>query len=151
MSRCRPRRNRPQPPQAATAQARPRLRPRAEAVPLGILQRVLLVEEPEQGSKESQADGRPGHWRLDNVSGGAGEPLDAAVRAEVDMPEAGLKVELLIRRNRDAALPASHTLELKFASTGDRAERPGFATSACRRCVRTRPSVERRWRASRCR
>ncbi len=89
-----------------------------EAVPLGILQRALLVEEPEQGSKEFKQTAGRVRWRLDNVSGGAGEPLDAAVRAEIEVPEAGLKVELLLRRNRDAALPASHTLELKFVSAG---------------------------------
>jgi hypothetical protein len=105
----------PQPPQAATAQA-PAAPAPAEAVPLGILQRVLLVEEPEQGSKEFKQTAGRVRWRLDNVSGGAGEPLDAAVRADIEVPEAGLKVELLLRRNRDAALPASHTLELKFAS-----------------------------------
>ncbi len=84
--------------------------------PVGILQRVLLVEEPEQGSKEFKQTAGRVRWRLDNVSGGAGEPLDAAVRADVEVPEAGLRVDLLMRRNRDAALPASHTLELKFVS-----------------------------------
>lgn len=105
----------PLPPQAATAAA-PSAPAPGEAVPLGILQRVLLVEEPEQGSKEFKQTAGRVRWRLDNVSGGAGEPLDAAVRAEIEVPEAGLKVDLLLRRNRDAALPASHTLELKVAS-----------------------------------
>ncbi|MHB2165783.1 hypothetical protein [Alsobacter sp. R-9] len=87
---------------------------RTEPAPIGILQRVLLVEEPAEGTKEiRQTPGRV-RWRLDNVSGGAGEPLDAAVRAEIEVPDAALKADLLLRRNRDAALPASHTLELKF-------------------------------------
>ena len=91
--------------------------PPAETAPLGILQRVLLVEEPEQGSKEFKQTAGRVRWRFENVSGGAGEPLDAAVRADVEVPEAGLKVGLLLRRNRDAALPASHTLEMKVDSS----------------------------------
>lgn len=85
--------------------------------PIGVLQRVILVEEPAEGSQDvKQTNGRV-MWRLDSVSGGAGEPLDAAVRAEVDLGDAGLKADILIRRNRDTALPASHTIETKFSAT----------------------------------
>jgi hypothetical protein len=84
---------------------------------IGVLQRVILVEEPAEGSSEPrQTNGRV-LWRMDSVSTGASDPLDAAVRAEVDLADAGLKAELLFRRNRDAALPASHTIELKFGAT----------------------------------
>jgi hypothetical protein len=87
---------------------------------LGVLQRALLVEEAAQeGGELRQTQGKV-LWRLDSVSAGAGEPLDAAVRAVVDLSDSGVKADLLIRRNRDAALPASHTLELKF-SGGDTA------------------------------
>ena len=87
--------------------------------PIGVLQRVILIEEPPEGSQDvRQTIGRV-RWRLDSVSSGPGEPLDAAVRADVDLPEAGLKVDLLIRRNRDAALPASHTIELKFSAAAN--------------------------------
>jgi hypothetical protein len=89
--------------------------PASEPVP--VLQRAILVEEPNEGSKElRQTVGRV-LWRLDSVPGGVGEPLDAAVRAEVDLSDAGLKAEILIRRNRDAALPASHTIETKFVAS----------------------------------
>jgi hypothetical protein len=89
--------------------------PAGPAVP--VLQRAILVEEPNEGSKElRQTVGRV-LWRLDSVPGGVGEPLDAAVRADVDLSDAGLKAEILIRRNRDAALPASHTIETKFVAT----------------------------------
>ncbi|MFO1150833.1 MAG: histidine kinase [Alsobacter sp.] len=88
-----------------------------EAPAIGVLQRVLLVEEPAEGSSEPrQTNGRV-LWRMDSVSTGANDPLDAAVRAEIDLADAGLKAELLLRRNRDAALPASHTIEIKFTST----------------------------------
>ncbi|WP_293868753.1 histidine kinase [uncultured Alsobacter sp.] len=101
-----------QPPQQTASIPAPQ-----QAAPIGVLQRVILIEEPPEGSQEvRQTQGRV-RWRLDSVSSGPGEPLDAAVRADVDLPDAGLKVDLLIRRNRDAALPASHTIELKFAAT----------------------------------
>jgi hypothetical protein len=90
----------------------------SDAAPaIGVLQRVLLVEEPTEGSTEPrQTNGRV-LWRMDSVSSGANDPLDAAVRAEIDLADAGIKAELLLRRNRDAALPASHTIEIKFIST----------------------------------
>lgn len=87
--------------------------------PIGVLQRVILIEEPPEGSQEVRQTAGRVRWRLDSVSSGPSEPLDAAVRADIDLPEAGLKVDLLIRRNRDAALPASHTIELKFSAASN--------------------------------
>ncbi|WP_460450529.1 histidine kinase [Alsobacter sp. SYSU BS001988] len=86
------------------------------SVAIGVLQRALLVEEAAEGATEiRQTVGRV-LWRLDNVPAGAGEPLDVAVRADVDIADAGLKADVLIRRNRDAALPASHTIEMRFTA-----------------------------------
>jgi hypothetical protein len=97
--------------------AAPAQQPAAANQPVPVLQRAILVEEPNEGSKDlKQTVGRV-LWRLDSVPGGVGEPLDAAVRADVDLSDAGLKAEILIRRNRDAALPASHTIETKFLAT----------------------------------
>jgi hypothetical protein len=91
---------------------------------IGVLQRVILVEEPVEGSKDvRQTLGRV-MWRLDSVSTGSGDPLDAAVRAEVDISDAGLKADILFRRNRDAALPASHTIETKFSADAKAANGP---------------------------
>lgn len=101
--------------------AAPTPSPGAQPAPsIGVLQRVILVEEPAEGSNEPRQTLGRVMWRMDSVSGGAGEPLDAAVRAEVDLADAGLKAEILFRRNRDAALPASHTFETKFTAS-DRA------------------------------
>jgi hypothetical protein len=87
------------------------------AGPVSILQRAILVEEAAQeGGELRQTPGKV-LWRLDSVSAGSGEPLDAAVRAAVDLGDGLLKVDMLIRRNKDGALPASHTLELKFNSS----------------------------------
>jgi hypothetical protein len=55
-------------------------------------------------------------WRLEAVSAGQGQPLETAVRAVVEIPDANLTLNLLLRRNLDSTLPASHTLELAFAT-----------------------------------
>jgi hypothetical protein len=38
------------------------------------------------------------------------------VRAVVEIPDAGMVLNLLVRRNSDPTLPASHTVELNFAT-----------------------------------
>ena len=53
-------------------------------------------------------------WRLDNVSRGLGQPLAIGVRAEIDLPEAKLKAVMLIKKNTDEKLPASHLIEIRF-------------------------------------
>ena len=98
--------------------------PRADAAPgtvtspaIPVLQRAILVEEASEGSQEVRQSVGKVLWRLDSVAVGPGQPVDAAIRAEVDLAEAGLRADVLIRRNRDTALPASHTIELRFAAT----------------------------------
>jgi hypothetical protein len=44
----------------------------------------------------------------------AGQPDDVAVKADVDIPAAGLKLTMSFRRNTDQSLPASHLIELAF-------------------------------------
>ena len=83
------------------------------ALPLGA--RAILVLEPEDPRQQPVvAQGRT-VWKLDSVSGGPGQPIDTAVRGTSEFGDSGLTLELMFRRNRDAALPVSHTLELKFA------------------------------------
>lgn len=96
--------------------AQPQQAPAGASAAIGVLQRALLVEEAAEGTTEiRQTVGRV-LWRLDNVPAGAGEPLDVAVRAEVEVADAGLKADVLLRRNRDGALPASHTVEIRFTA-----------------------------------
>jgi hypothetical protein len=65
-------------------------------------------------------------WKLDAVNAGQGQPLQSVVRATVEFPEAGFSLNLLIRRNLDPTLPASHTVELAFTT------RPGEPGRAVR-------------------
>lgn len=53
-------------------------------------------------------------WRLENVSGAPGQPMSSAIRGDVDIPDAKLKISLLFQKNNDSALSASHTINISF-------------------------------------
>jgi hypothetical protein len=89
--------------------------------PVATGARAILVQEPEDPRQPPKiAQGRT-VWKLDSVSGGPNQPLDTAVRGTSEFGDSGLSLDMVLRRNRDAALPVSHTLELKF-SQGDKAQ-----------------------------
>ncbi|MGX7703856.1 histidine kinase [Methylobacterium sp. Gmos1] len=92
--------------------------PRPSPTPdIAVAQRGTLYEENgPQGSAPKATQARV-VWRLDAVNGGQGQPLQTVVRATVDVPDAGLSLAMVLRRNTDATLPASHILELTFAPT----------------------------------
>ncbi|MHB8886131.1 MAG: hypothetical protein ACYC5H_13845 [Methylovirgula sp.] len=74
---------------------------------------ALLVEAPDAPNKVKTYVGTV-VWRLDNVSGGAGQPLGTAVHADIDVPADKLKAVLTFQKNMDASLPASHTITVVF-------------------------------------
>ncbi len=83
--------------------------------PLPVAHRAaLLVEAPDTPEKVKTYIGSV-VWRLDNVPGGAGQPLGTAVHAEVEIPEAKVRMTLDLQKNTDASLNASHTIEIRFA------------------------------------
>ena len=53
-------------------------------------------------------------WRTEPIKGGAGQPADIAVRADIEIPDRKFKMTMSFRRNTDTSLPASHTAELTF-------------------------------------
>jgi hypothetical protein len=53
-------------------------------------------------------------WRLENVGGGPGQPVGSAIRGDVDIPDGRMKMSLLFQKNNDAALSASHTINVSF-------------------------------------
>jgi hypothetical protein len=79
---------------------------------------ALLMEAPEEQSKVKAFLGTV-IWRVDNVSNGPDEPLSMAVRAEVDIPEQALQAAIIIQKNFDSTLPASHTMKLSFSVRPD--------------------------------
>ncbi|AWN53965.1 histidine kinase [Methylobacterium sp. 17Sr1-1] len=108
----------PAPAPAAPAAAPPGGAPRPSPTPdIAVAQRGTLYEENgPQGSAPKATQARV-VWRLDAVNGGQGQPLQTVVRGTVDVPDAGLSLAMVLRRNTDATLPASHILELTFTAT----------------------------------
>ncbi|WP_020179727.1 hypothetical protein [Methylopila sp. M107] len=89
--------------------------PSDAAQPAGplVAQRAVLYEEgPNQQSGEALTGSVL--WRTESVSGGSNQPLDTALRGEIEIPARNLRAVVTIRRNADATLPASHTIEVQF-------------------------------------
>jgi hypothetical protein len=55
-------------------------------------------------------------WRTEMVAGAQGQPPQLAIKALLDVPEARMRGEITIQRNRDPAFPASHTIQVQFVS-----------------------------------
>lgn len=75
---------------------------------------ALLIEAPDTPEKVKTYIGSV-VWRLDNVPGGAGQPLGTAIHADVDIPDAKVRMTVDIQKNMDATLNASHTIEVRFS------------------------------------
>ncbi|HYF52786.1 MAG TPA: histidine kinase [Salinarimonas sp.] len=105
--------------------ASPPAAPAAPAAPrndtVAVAQRAVLYEENPADPRTPRAMAGRAVWRLDAINAGQGQPLETAVRATVEVAEAGLTLNLVMRRNLDTTLPASHTVELSFATGGDSA------------------------------
>ena len=82
---------------------------------LSSYQRAMLYEEdPDNPAAELRAAAGSAVWRLD-----AEDPDDPGIVAQVRVPDMGITMTMTIRRNLDADLPASHTIELDFVNAGD--------------------------------
>ncbi|MFY9656755.1 MAG: hypothetical protein WAK01_09240 [Methylocystis sp.] len=57
-------------------------------------------------------------WRLENAGGADGGQLRPAIRGDVDFPDAKVKATILIQRNVDQALSASHTISIAIKFLG---------------------------------
>lgn len=107
---------------AASAEAKPE--PKSELQPALMpapatkpappdAQRVVLFEEDPADPNGKRSTGWVS-WRVDQTPATAGGSAEPAITAEVNVPERALSLTMTIRRNLDKALPASHTIELKF-------------------------------------
>ena len=81
------------------------------ALPVG--QRAIFYQE-RTGSQAGTAQAGATIWSIVQESPGGDAPLEPAIRAEANVPELGLTLELTIRRNTDTTFPASHMIELFF-------------------------------------
>jgi hypothetical protein len=86
---------------------------------IAVAQRAVLYIEPTDGSQAPRALNGRVSWRVEAQNPGRGQPLETIVRADVEIPEAGLSLAFTIRRNFDAAFPASHIVGLRFQRTSD--------------------------------
>jgi len=90
--------------------------PSSEAAQPGVAvaqRAVLLQEDPADAQKVIAKQGNVA-WRLDTESPGSGQQLETVVKASFDFTDEKLHGEVVFRRNTDPALPASHTVEIRF-------------------------------------
>ena len=80
----------------------------------GVAQRAVFYEEDPANLQTPRAQVGRVTWRLEDVNPGQGQPLEKAVTALVEIPDAGMAMRMVLRRNLDTTLPASHTVELTF-------------------------------------
>src|SRR5207237_8640411 len=111
------------PPREAATPARPKITDRIgqpSAQPSGppVAQRVVLYEEEPDDPAGKRFVGTV-LWRTEMRPATPGRPPELAVRGDVDVPDRQMKVTLSFRRNTDASLPASHTVEIVFTLSGD--------------------------------
>jgi hypothetical protein len=83
-----------------------------------VAQRVVLYEEDPSEPAGKRFIGAA-TWRAETVTPENKQAPDLAVRCDVEIPERRLTMIMMIRRNRDQALPASHTVEIKFSVPQD--------------------------------
>jgi hypothetical protein len=99
------------------------------APPVPARQEVIVAQKAaiyeETGDPNQQALILPARvaWRVDSVNVAQGQPAQTAIRADVESPEAGLAMTMLIRRNNDPTLPAAHLIQLTFAPMAGTAPR----------------------------
>ena len=101
----------------ATPQQRPKIpdrigQPQQTDEP-AVAQRVVLYEEDPNDPQGKRLLGTA-VWRTEMMAPAPGRPAELAVRADVEIPERRLTMTWTLRRNADASLPASHTIEILF-------------------------------------
>jgi hypothetical protein len=80
-----------------------------------VAQRAILYEEtPDQ--KGGTAFQGSIVWRVERA---ASNPAETVLRGDINIPERDISVGLLIQRNTDATLPASHTIDVQFTLPAD--------------------------------
>jgi hypothetical protein len=89
----------------------------ASNIPIAYRAAILLQAPSEPGGVKTYVGTVV--WRRDAANRGPNQQLSSAIRADIDIPEAGLKTSMTIEKNYDAALSASHTLTVRFDPAAD--------------------------------
>jgi hypothetical protein len=90
----------------------------------GVARAALLVETPNDPQKP-KVDVGAATWTLVPAGTGPAQAAGPAVQADIDIPEMKMHVTVTIRKNVDASLPATHTIDLRL-TFADGAEIKGF-------------------------
>jgi hypothetical protein len=87
--------------------------------PIAVAQRAeFYVAYPNQPDKVEHIYSGSVLWRLENTGGADGGQLRPAIRGDVEFPDAKVKATILIQKNVDPALSASHTISIAFKFQG---------------------------------
>ncbi|MDR6631338.1 hypothetical protein J2X72_000109 [Phyllobacterium sp. 1468] len=81
------------------------------ALPIG--QKAFFYEE-RSGQDAGTADAGGVVWSVVQESPGNDLPPEPAIKADVTIPDRGINLRMIIRRNGDKSLPASHLVEMIF-------------------------------------
>jgi hypothetical protein len=90
--------------------------PRAE---IAVAQRAVLYIEPADASQPPRGIQGRVSWRVEAQNAGQGQQLETVIRADTEIPDVGLSLVFTIRRNTDAAFPASHIVGMRFQRSAD--------------------------------
>ena len=104
----------PQPasPPAAAPPVNPAPPAPAQSVPIAYRAALLIQASSEPGGVKTYVGAVI--WRRDSVNAGPSQQLTPVIRADIDVPDAGLKASMTIEKNDDATLSASHTMTIRF-------------------------------------
>lgn len=78
-----------------------------------VAQRATLYEEAPDRQGGTASAGTV-VWSVETAPGKDGGAAETQLRGVVDLPDPKIKMTLLVRRNTDATLPASHTIDIQF-------------------------------------
>jgi hypothetical protein len=92
----------------------PKLSPMPED---GVIEKAVLYEEDPADAEGRRFDGSVS-WRTETIKT-YGQADELAARAEVEIASRGFRMTMLLKRNLDPALPASHVIELTVAVSGN--------------------------------
>ncbi|WP_298355420.1 hypothetical protein [Rhodoblastus sp.] len=84
----------------------------AQSVPIAYRAALLIQAPSEPGGVKTYVGSVI--WRRDSVNSGPNRQLTPVIRADIDVPDAGLKASMTIEKNDDATLSASHTITIRF-------------------------------------
>jgi hypothetical protein len=79
-----------------------------------VTQRAMLTTEPDASNPRGKDYVGTANWRIETIPAGPGRAVEVAIKLEVEIPDRGLAMTWLIRRNIDSTLPASHTIDIEF-------------------------------------